>query len=369
MKKIIALVLSVIMVFSLAGCANGGAAAASGDSSGQAPQKVVKWTMQTMSDQTNFQYKLYEKLVKDVEVATNGRLKIELHPVGSIVDFNDCVSAVQSGTLDMTSISASALLGLVGPKTYLLGGSGGPGAFSPQEQLAWVYAGDGEKIIKDLLEPYGMKYLAIGAIANAEAFAHSNKKLESIEDFKGVKFRTMGMWAEILQSIGAEVVNIPGAEIYQSADRGIIDAFEYVGPQTNWDMGYQEIAKYIELPGIHSPICTDIVVANPDSYSKLPDDVKQILYQTIKAMGLSSYMEHGMEDAKGLQNFKDYGTEVVILSEDTQQKFVDLTYKFHEKFMGEDPQYKEIFMNQKDFIKTFKTYQKEAQPAISVYDK
>ncbi len=366
MKKIISFLLAVAMCATLlVGCASGEAT----PTSGGGDNTVHKWTYQLCTASGTPYWKIAEKLVQDIKEATNGRILLDLQPLGSIAEYNQIHNAVKDGSLDMASYSIAAEVGLMGKKAYLFGGSGSPGGFNPQEFLAWTYQGGGDELMKEVFERYGVTYLTMGTVSGAELFCHSNVKLEKVSDFKGVKFRTMGMWADILNSIGASVVNLPGGEIYQAMDRKLIDAFEYCGPAMNWDMGFQEVGKYIGTPGIHSPTCAEAMIINPESYKKLSPELQKILYEVVKASCLESPLVFAKLDAEGFEKFKEYGTEVFTISDETQKELIDITYKLQQGYMAEDPEYKKIFEHQRDFLKTYKGINNAIQIQYSTYDK
>lgn len=377
-KRLFSLALAAAMVLSLASCASGGGttggggAAGSGDGAGGgAPStstETYRLTFQTCLAAGTPNYEMAERFVSQVAKASGGRLQIDLYAVGAISEYNEMANAVKDGTLDMAAISTGSQSGILGKKAYLFGGSGSPGGFNPDEFLAWVYEGGGEDIMRQWIEPTGVKFLTICTASGAELFCHSNVKLESVEDFKGVKFRTLGMWGDVLTEIGASVINVAGGEIYQSAEKGLIDAFEYCDAAINYTMGYQDIMKYIGIPGIHSPVCTEAMYVNQATWDKLPEDLQTILYECSKSMALESPYYFAHKDAEAMEKFAADGVEFFTLSEATQREFLDITYKLQKQYMEEEDGYKDIFAHQKAFLEQYKENDKAVQITMSTYD-
>jgi TRAP-type mannitol/chloroaromatic compound transport system substrate-binding protein len=200
-----------------------------------------------------------------------------------------------------------------------------------------------------------------------ELFAHSNKKMETAEDLKGIKFRTAGLWAELLEQYGASVITISGAEIYQAAETGIIDAFEYCPPATNWPMGFHEITKYLTVPGIHSPACPNVFLANYDSWNELPNDLQQLLKDEIERHALSLLAMMKYQDAIAMEKYRDYGIEIVTVSPELQQDIARRSREWCDKMAAEDPLFKKVFENQQDFLRTLRA-QIEVEPKHSLFD-
>lgn len=376
-KRLFSLALAAAMVLSLASCASGGGGggttgggAGSGDTGG-APStstETYRLTFQTCLAAGTPNYEMAERFVQQVAKASGGRLQIDLYAVGAISEYNEMANAVKDGTLDMAAISTGSQSGILGKKAYLFGGSGSPGGFNPDEFLAWVYEGGGEEIMRQWIEPTGVKFLTICTASGAELFCHSNVKLESVDDFKGVKFRTLGMWGDVLTEIGASVINVAGGEIYQSAEKGLIDAFEYCDAAINYTMGYQDIMKYIGIPGIHSPVCTEAMYVNQNTWNKLPEDLQTILYECSKSMALESPYYFAHKDAEAMKKFEEEGVEFFTLSEATQREFLDITYALQKQYMEEEDGYKDIFAHQKAFLEQYKENDKAVQITMSTYD-
>ncbi|MEY8336853.1 TRAP transporter substrate-binding protein DctP [Lachnospiraceae bacterium 62-35] len=370
-KKVLALGMAAVMALSLSACAGGGGsspAAPAAEGEAAVSSQTYKLTFQTCLAAGTPNYEMAERYVENVKKASGGRIQIDLYAVGAISEYNEMANAVKDGTLDMAAISTGSQSGLLGKKAYLFGGSGSPGGFNPDEFLAWVYEGGGEEIMRDYIDPTGVHFLTICTASGAELFCHSNVKLESVADFKGVKFRTLGMWADVLTEIGASVVNVSGGEIYQSAEKGLIDAFEYCDAAINYTMGYQDIMKYTGVPGIHSPVCTEAMYINQDTWNSLPEDLQTILYECTKAMALESPYYFAKQDADAMEKFAEKGVEFFTLSEETQREFLDITYGLQKQYMEEEEGYKDIFAHQKAFLDQYKKNDRTVQITMSTYD-
>ena len=330
--------------------------------------KTFTLTYQTCLASGTPNYELAQKLVESVAKASGNRLTLNLYPVGAIVEYGEMANAVRDGTIDMGAISTGAQSGILGKKAYLFGGSGSPGGFNPDEFLAWIYEGGGEEIMRNYINKSGVHFLTIATVSGAELFCHSNIKLETVAAFKGVKFRTLGMWADVLNKIGASVVNVTGGEIYQSAERGLIDAFEYCDAAINYNMGYQDITHYIGIPGIHSPTCTEAMYINPHTWNSLPPDLQEILYQCVKAVALESPYYFAKQDAEAMIKFQEAGCEFFVVSDETQDEFLKITYNLQKQYMQEEEGYKDIIENQKAFLRRYKDNNRAVHITKSTYD-
>jgi len=366
MKKRV-LIITILLVFTMSVLMTGCSAKQAETTAVQ--DKVYKWTLQSTSPSGTLTYKLTEDFAKDVAAATNNRLQIQVHAVGAVVPYNEVTAAVGKGSIQAGTPNVSIDLGRIGPKAMLLGASGSTGGMGPVEFLTWFYEYGGLNYAQKIYEPLGVHVVGVLTVSPAELFAHSNKPITAAKDLKGLKFRTMGLWGEVLTKMGASVVTMSGGDIYESMQRGVIDAFEYCGAGINWDMGYAEIGKYVTVPGIHSPFGMEDLFVSTKAWAELPDDLKKIVEEVCRSYSLKSYMRIAMDDAAKMKKFEDDPkVQVMELSQDVQKEIIKLTNEIHVKNMAADPLYKEIYENQKTFVNTFKNLNKKVQPSLSLYD-
>jgi TRAP-type mannitol/chloroaromatic compound transport system substrate-binding protein len=205
---------------------------------------------------------------------------------------------------------------------------------------------------------YGDLILAGFCVYNgAECFGYFNKEINSLDDFKGLKFRTAGMWGNILaDKIGASVVQLPGGEVYQSAERGVIDAFEFSSPGVNWPFGFHEIVKYLYMPGIHSPVGEDLVRINPDAWNALSPDLQGLVIDACWMSGLRSLNAINQADVEGVKLYEEYAKthdfEIRIVPKDVQKAVVETSLEWLNEYAdsGEEPLFGKVLKDQLDFF-------------------
>jgi len=333
-----------------------------------AGEKAIRWKMQISAPAGTPYMDCAVAFSQAVKESSGGRLLIKVSPGGAIVPSHEVTEAIRDGILDLANPNSAMDLGRIGPKVLLLGSSGFPAGPSPMEYLAWFYVGGGIDFANELYKDFNAVVIGVATPAPAELFAHCNKPMLQVEDLKGIKFRTMGLWAEILTQFGASVITVPGGEIYQSMERGVIDAFEYCGPGVDWKMGFHEVTKYIGAPGIHSPLSSNLVLINKKSWEKLPDDLKALLKREAIASSLTGYMTFAWGDSLGLAEYNKYGTKTFTLSPELQAKVAEASKKLCDKYAAEDPVFKKIYDHQADFIRKWRARELTVQPTASLFD-
>ena len=210
----------------------------------------------------------------------------------------------------------------------------------------------------------------LGGCSSAEMFGWFAKPVKSMDDFKGLKFRTAGIWGSILNEAGAAVVSMPGGEVYEALQRGVIDAFEYGTPGIDWAAGFQELGAYCTGPGIHAPSAQLDILVGTEEWAKLTPDLQAIVYNACKATYLTSWAYCDYQDVLGMQKLKDYGTKFVILSEDVQRQVVTLSNQYYDKLATEDEFFAKVLKSQRDFFKAHRQLKAfvEPNPALMNYE-
>ncbi|MEJ2718524.1 MAG: TRAP transporter substrate-binding protein [Deltaproteobacteria bacterium] len=214
-----------------------------------------------------------ERFAKRVKEASNGRLQIEVFAGGELVPPLGCFDAVSKGTVQAFSGASYYWAGKVPAAQWF---AAVPFGFNPQGINSWFYGGDGLKLWEETYAPFNLVPRPQGN-TGVQMGGWFRKEIKTMADFKGLKMRIPGLGGKVLAKAGATVVLLPGAEIFTSLERGVIDATEWVGPLHDNRMGFYKAAKYYYYPGWHEPGTCLEVTFNKKAYDSLPSDLKTIL--------------------------------------------------------------------------------------------
>jgi len=103
------------------------------------------------------------------------------------------------------------------------------------------------------------------------------KEIHGPDDFKGLKYRTVGLASNVMQAMGASVAQLPGPEILPAMEKGVIEAFEFNNPTSDMRFGAQDVAKYYYLGSYHQASEAIEVVFNKKKWDSLAKEQQQIL--------------------------------------------------------------------------------------------
>ena len=214
-----------------------------------------------------------ERLAKRVGEMTDGRIQIQVFAAGELVPAMESFQAVSDGTVEVGSGAAYYWAGKE-PATQWF--SAVPFGMNAQGMAAWFHGGDGLKLWEETYAPFNLVPRPAGS-TGVQMGGWFNKKINTIDDFKGLKMRIPGLGGKVVAKAGGTVVLTPGGEIFTNLERGVIDATEWVGPYHDLRLGLYQAAKYYYYPGFHEPGTYLEYFFNKKAYESLPKDLQHIL--------------------------------------------------------------------------------------------
>jgi len=303
-------------------------------------EKVINWRLQSMCAAGDFGFQGAERFAKLVTEASGGRLQVKAFTAGAITPAGKEFEAAIAGSVEAAHVSAGWAIGYVPAGVFYTSCVGG---LTGNQFMMWLDA-EGVDLAKELYRPIGVEFIEQLTIHPAEVWAHSNKPLNSVADIKGLKIR-MGTTAlnSIFEKMGAAPVFLPGGEIYEACQRGIIDAFEYITPSLNWGMGFQEVAKYMYLSPSRSPSDAQSLFVNKKKWDELPDDLKRIVEMAAHQVSRKFFTEELLMDAEAIEKFKEYGTIVENIPEDIEKLMYEKAYEYYQEESAKDPNYAKVY--------------------------
>jgi len=268
---------------------------------GQAPL-VVK--MQTSWPASDIWMDFARQYTERVEAMSGGRLKIDLLPAGAVVAAFQVIDACNDGIIDAAHSVPVYWYGK--SKAASLFGTGPVFGGSATTMLSWFYAGGGQEFYRELTQDIlGMNVIGyLGFPMFAQPFGWFKEEVNAVSDVDGLKYRTVGLAADLLQSMGMSVAQLPGGEIVPAMERGVIDAFEFNNPSSDKRFGAQDVAKNYYLSSYHQASESFEFIFNRDFFEDLEPDLQAILKHGVEAASTAntaSAMDNYSADLKSLQ--------------------------------------------------------------------
>jgi len=245
-------------------------------------QEPITWRWQSTWGSKDIFHEYAQDFAKKVNDMTGGQLKIEVLPAGAVVKAFDLVDAVSKGTLDG---GHGVLVYWYGKNPALaLWGSGPAFGMDANMLLAWHKYGGGKEILADIYKSLNLDVVSFpyGPMPT-EPLGWYKKPIRSVDDFKGLKFRTVGLGIEMYTAMGAAVNALPGSEIVPALDRGLIDAAEFNNPSSDRALGFPDVSKVYMMQSFHQSAETFEILFNKTKYDALSDNLKSIIANAVEA--------------------------------------------------------------------------------------
>jgi TRAP-type mannitol/chloroaromatic compound transport system substrate-binding protein len=150
----------------------------------------------------------------------------------------------------------------------------------------------------------------------AQPFGWFKEPVTAVDQVKGLRYRTVGLAADLMQSLGMAVAQLPGGEIVPAMERGVIDAFEFNNPTSDLRFGAQDVAKNYLLGSYHQASESFEFLFNRDRFDSLDDDLKAILEHGVEAASTANHASALMNYSGDLKKLQDGGVAVVRTPKD-----------------------------------------------------
>src|SRR3546814_365391 len=267
-------------------------------------QDKFRLKMQTAVPSTGPHATLLKRFADNLDRMSAGRLKVEVLPAGAVVGPQEIADAVSRGLVDMGFAWTHYWTGKH-PAAGLFSApmSGAGTGLDQMGHLAWMQQGEGGELYKKLYQDVlKLNVVPFQVIPDGpEALGWFKRPIASLEDFRKMKFRTPpGLPGQVYTEMGVSVTGLPGPEILPAAERGVIDAGEWINPASDLDMGFHEIFDYYSLQGLHQAIDIGDVIINGDVWKKLSPDLQAIVETAAKASLTESMTYFVAENSRAL---------------------------------------------------------------------
>ena len=213
---------------------------------------------------------VFEPWCKMVEERTQGKVKIKNFYSSTLSPVQEAFDATASGVCDMAEAYTFGNPGKFLLTDFLaLPEMGFPTAHSCARALWHIY-----KTFPEVQEEYkGVKVLWLHTTPNMKLNT-KKKMVKTLDDLKGMKIGISGQTGvKVGKALGLSPVTIPTPDLYEAADKGVIDGF--VRPaELLVSRKLAEVAKYVTDVDLGHDLF--FVVMNPKKWDSLPPDVQKV---------------------------------------------------------------------------------------------
>ena len=318
-----------------------------------AAAETTTWKVQT-SWPAGVGLQTFKTWANSIKEKTGGELEFKPFAAKEVVGDFELLDGVRNGVLEaMNSFTlywAGKLPATAFLSSYLMG------LRYPHEWDIFFYSNGGLQAARDLFAKQNMYY--VNRIHHGPNIIHSKKPIRTIEDFKDLKLRVPGgMIAEGFAAIGAKTTLLPGGEVFSALEKGTVDAADYTGPAVNWDLGFQQVSKFIwtgppGLESVYQPVDLMDFVVRMDVWNKLSPKMKTWLVDEIQVY---SNIHHGAiqkADMEAWHKFEKAGIQINRLPAEDLPKFQRVAVPIWFKWANKDKDAAKIFKLQLEVMES-----------------
>jgi TRAP-type mannitol/chloroaromatic compound transport system substrate-binding protein len=243
----------------------------------------ISWKVQSGWAGNDIFQTMFLNWAASVREMSGGRLTIDTLPVNSVTNINAAIDAVSAGTIDGAHHVPAYYYGK--DHAVSLFGTGPMMGMSGQMWLSWFYYGGGQDLYAKLMQQK-LKLNVVSFIhmpMQNQPLGWFKAPITSPDDFKGMKFRTVGLATGIYAFAGASVISVAGSEIASSLDRGVIDAAEFNNTTSDTAYGLPDVRKICMTQSYHQPCEMLVIDINKGKWDALPKDLQAIVRWSIVA--------------------------------------------------------------------------------------
>lgn len=280
-----------------------------------------------------------------LRAATDGRIDLRVAEPGTVIPAFAGFEAVGNGSVDAAYSWMGYELGTL-PSAALFGAT--PFGLESIEYLAWMYFHGGRELMSRAYEPFGIHMIPCGTIS-PEGAGWFRFELQSVEDLSGLRFRAAGLGGEIMSELGMSVTVIPGGEVYQALETGVIDGAEFSLPSSDYQLGFYQVASYYYMPGWHQPSTNQALYVNLDVWNGLPAQDQALIEMACMAGNAFAISRAEALQGQTLRDLEERGINLRNYSDEFIDAFRTAHNVVMERRMAEDPLFAEIYTSMMEF--------------------
>lgn len=286
------------------------------------------------------------QLANLINEMSGGRIQVTVYGAGEMVGPFEVFDAVSQGRAELGHAAAYYWKGKLPSADFF---TGVPMGLTAEEMNSWIYNGGGLELWEEAYKPFGLIPNPAGN-TGTQMGGWFNREINSLDDLKGLKIRMPGLGAEVYTKVGAAPVNLPGNELFQAMQSGLIDAVEFVGPYNDLAFGFHRVANYYYSPGWQEPGSVMECMINEQAFNDLPKDLQSIVRNAMKVANLNMLSEYTARNQQALTSLveehqvqlREFPPEVLLALKKASAEVVEAA-------ADRDPLAKKVWASQKAF--------------------
>jgi TRAP-type mannitol/chloroaromatic compound transport system substrate-binding protein len=275
-------------------------------------------------------------LCQFVAEATDKKFQIQAYSAGELATSRQALDVVVSGAVEC----AHTPLSLHTPKDLTLGfGAGVPFGLDARLQQSWWLFGGGAGIVNAVLQRSGTYALPAGSVG-AQMGGWFKRELNSIDDFKSLRFRISGMGGPIFARLGAIPFDMPHSAVVSELERNFIDGAEFLCPHDDERIGVARAARYNYGPCWWESAGMVHFIVNLQKWNALPNQYRAVVARACEAVQVRLLGKYDSVNPPALKRLIAAGAVIRPFPQPMLQAFYRATSEYFAEIAAKDAEFR-----------------------------
>lgn len=290
-------------------------------------------------------YGAADVFAQSVKSMTGGKFDVSVHQAGELMPAFNVVDGVQSGSVEVAHTAPYYFFGK--NEVFAIGGAI-PFGMNSRQLTSWMVDGNGHKLMTEFYAKYNIVPF-MGGNTGAQMGGWFRKEVKSTEEIKGLKFRVGGFAGRVLEKLGAVPQNIPAGEIYQSLEKGTIDAAEWIGPYDDLKLGLNKVAPFYYYPGWWEGSLNLSFYINDKAFNSLSNEYKAIVKAAAHEAHVTCQGRYDARNPAALKQLVAAGAKVLPFPQQVMDASFKAAMELYASLDSSNPDWKKIYADYRNF--------------------
>ena len=286
-----------------------------------------------------------ESFARSVKQMSGGKFEISVHAAGELMPAFGVVDGIQQGSIEMAHTAPYYFFGK--DETFALG-CAIPFGLNSRQMSAWVYEGNGMKLMREFYAKYNIVHFP-GGNTGAQMGGWFRKEIKSLADLKGLKFRMGGFGGKVLERVGVVPQNIPAGDIYPALEKGTIDSAEWIGPYDDLKLGLGKVAPFYYYPGFWEGGPQLDFYINDKAFNSLSPEYKAIVEAAASHAHVEMQAKYDARNPAALKQLVGQGAKLREFPKDVMQASFKAAMEFYEEVSAKNENFKKVYADYSKF--------------------
>ena len=291
------------------------------------------------------QLKGIERFAQNIKIMSEGKINFRLYKPGSLVPNSEIWNAIGNEQLDAGMSSPLYILDKHPDLSFF---AAVPFAPSITEFTVWMNHGGGQELKDEIYAKKGLKALNCG-LAASESGGWFKKRYDSVEEFKGLNMRILGLGSKVMEKLGVKTQVVSFKDIHSAFKKGQIDAAEFGYPHIDHLIGMHKSAKYYYFPGWQQQFTVVEFITQKKKWDGLGKAAQTIIQTSCNSLYFLGHINSNAIQPDAMRKIQKEGVKFVTWKDSEIKKIEEAWYEVAEEMSAEDPLFAKVYTKYKSF--------------------